>query len=171
MIATTTLLIAAASVAVIGSAVSAYGMYAQGQAQKKMGDYNAKVQQQNAAMKIQQAQYSSMLLAQRNQRLRGSQAANAGKSGIDISGSTGDVMYDSALQGSLDQQTAIYKGEVGSNESISAGNISQAEGAAGQYSSYFGAAGSILGGVGAAAGYAGRMKPGAQDGYPVMSDG
>lgn len=158
----------AATAAVSGAAVSAYGLYQQGQAQKKIAEYNAQVQQNNALMKGQQAKYESGLIQQRNNRLRGAQAAAASKSGISLDGSVNDVMYDSSLQGDLNSLSAIYKGQVGSEESTSGANISIAQGKSAQSQSDFGAGGSLIGGLGQAAGYYGASKYNQNGGYPVF---
>ena len=168
MIATSTILAISAAVAVVGAGVSAYGMYAQGQAQKQMADYNAKVQQNNAAMKMQQGQYEAGLIAQRNRRLRGAQAAASGKAGVDVSGSVSDVMYDSALQGEVNRLSAIYKGQIGSDESASAASLSRASGESAVSQSYWGAAGTLLSGAGQGLGYVGMSKY-AQAGFPTIS--
>jgi hypothetical protein len=169
MIATATLLGLAAAASVVGSGISAIGMVNQGNAQKQMGEYNAKIQSNNAAMAIQQSQFAASQIRQRNMRLKGAQAAAASKSGLDLSGSVNDVMYDSAVQGELNAASQIYKGQVSADQYQSSGNMSEAAGKSASQQSYWGAAGSVLGGVGQGVGYLGRIRPGADDGYPVLS--
>lgn len=158
MVTTTTLLVTAAVLAVVGSGVSAYGMYAQGQSQKKMADYNAQVQNNNAVAARQEASFEADRIRERNTRLRGAQVAAASKSGLAISGSVGDVMYDSALSGELDALTAIYKGDSRSGNYLSQAEMSTYSGNAAVQSSYFNSGGTILGGLGQAGGYAGQIK-------------
>jgi cell division protein FtsL len=166
-VATTTLLIAAAVTAIIGAGVSAYGMYAQGQAQKKMADYNAKIQSQAATSRQQQAAFEADRLRERNRLLAGAQIAGASKSGLDISGSVSDVMNDSAVSGEMNALAAIYKGDVSASQYNASAELSHMQGQAAQEGSYYNAGGTLLSGIGQAGGYwgqansnAGRMKGG-----------
>jgi hypothetical protein len=54
--------------------------------------------------------------------------------------------------------SAIYKGEIGANQSNSAAELSRMEGSAAQRSSYYNAGGTILSGIGQATGYAGAAR-------------
>jgi hypothetical protein len=152
-VATSTLLIAAAVTAIIGAGVSAYGMYAQGQAQKKMADYNAKIQGQAATTRRQQAAFEADRLRERNRLLAGAQIAGASKSGLDISGSVSDVMNDSAVSGEMNALAAIYKGEVTANQYNASAELSKAQGDAAVQSSYYNAGSTLLSGIGQAGGY------------------
>ncbi len=147
MIATSTILAVAAVAAVASAGVSAYGMYQQGKTQEAIGNYNAKVDQNNAIAARQQAEFDAQRIRDRNVRLRGAQTAAASKSGLSISGSVQDVMFDSGTQGELDALTSIYKGSISSNAQVAAARLSTFEGNAAANASYVSAGGTLLGGV------------------------
>lgn len=133
--------------AVVGAAVSAYGAYSSGQAQKSAANFNAQVAQNNATAARQQAAADAAQISIRNRRLAGSQVAEQGAAGVS-GGSADDVIYDSAVQGELNRLTTLYKGNVkaGADDSQSQLDRAQASyaGTAGEIS----AGGSILSGLG-----------------------
>lgn len=147
MVATSTILIALAATAVIGAGVSAYGMYAQGQAQKAIGEYNAKIAENNAIAQRQQAQAEADRIRSRHIRLQGAQETAASKSGLTLSGSVNDVMYDSSIESEMDALTAIYKGQIGANQNIASASLSRFEGDQAAEMGTVGAGATILGGI------------------------
>lgn len=147
----TVLAIAAVAASVAGAGVAAYSAHEQGKAQEGAAKFNAAVQRNNAMAAQQQAQYEADRIRKRNTYLRGAQNAAIAKSGIDISGSASDVIYDSAMQGEMDALAALYTGKVRSNADESGAMLSRLSGENARTSSYYSMAGSILGGVSGAA--------------------
>lgn len=172
MIATTTALTIAAVASVAGAGIAAYGAIQQGQAAKRMGDYNAKIAANNS--KIQRnnalaAQQQAALESDRKRRIgkivAGKQRAAASKSGVSYSGSVEDVMIDSSINVEIDALTELYKGNLSSQDyvnraqsSLAEGELAKMQGRAARTSSYYSAAGSVLSGVGSGAGYYGMSQ-------------
>jgi hypothetical protein len=172
MIATATALTIAAVASAAGAGIAAAGAIQQGQAAKRMGDYNARIAANNS--KIQKnnavaAQQQAGLEADRKRRIgkivAGKQRSAATKSGVTFSGSVEDVMIDSSINVEIDALTDLYKGNLSSqdyiNRSQSAsaeGQLARMQGRAAKTSSYYQAGGSILSGAGSAAGYYGMSK-------------
>lgn len=107
-------LIAAVAVAVVASTVSAYAAYQQGQTQKAIGKYNAKVAE-NAAI----AQRQAAAIAAENERdkarlIMGAQRAGIGAAGVLPSeGTPLLVQTDTAEKAALNEARIRYSGEVG----------------------------------------------------------
>lgn len=158
MIATSTALAAAAVASIAAAGISAYGMYSQGQAQKKMAEYNAEVAANAAKSSQMQGQAEAERIRDRNARVAGAQRASFLSSGVTISGSASDVMYDSALEGELDAMMAIYRGDIGANQANSQAELSRMQGRAAQSASMYNATGTLLTGVGNSLGYYGEYK-------------
>lgn len=108
----------------IGSgAVSSYGAYQQGQAQKNMMQYqaNAAVVQQgivrdtanaNITGVENQTALESSQLARRQMVVKGAQAASAGAQGIDGSVTGADIAKDTFTKEQMDQNTLLYNANV-----------------------------------------------------------
>jgi hypothetical protein len=150
-VATTTLIaIAAVSTAasLAATGVAVHGQIQQGKAQKQIADYNAKVARNNAIAARQQAQFEADRIRDKARRLAGSQRAAFSKSGIELSGSVNDVMFDSAIELELDALSAIYKGEVAGNNQTAQAEIFKMRGDAAKTGSQLAAAGTAIGGIG-----------------------
>lgn len=109
--------------AVAGGAVSAYGAYQQGQAQKNMMNYQAQaaaVQQQivknTASANItgveNQTALQSQQLSRQQMAVKGTQAAAAGAQGLDGSVTGADIAKDTFTKQQMDQQTLMYNANV-----------------------------------------------------------
>lgn len=145
--ATTTAIVSA----LIGSAVSAYGAYSAGQAQKSAQDFNAKVANNNALAAEQQSSADAQKIRDRNRRLVGTQVADLSAAGVDTGGSGADIIYDSKVQGELDALTTLYKGKVQGANYRSQSQLDSMSGSAAATAGYFNAGGTILSGVGQSA--------------------
>lgn len=156
-VGTTTLLVAALVTSVISAGVSAYGMYEQGQAQKKMGEYNAKIAQNNATAAKQQADAESARIRARGNRLRGAQVASASKSGLILSGSVNDVIFDSSVENELDALTSLYKGRMTASSFQSQAVMSRFEGDTAASLGTIGAGGTLLSGAAQSFGYGAQI--------------
>lgn len=93
----------ALGVALAGTAVSAYGAYQQGQTQKKIANYNAKVGELNADDAIQRGAISAEQQRARVRQIEGTQRALMGASGAEVgTGTLGKVLEQTATMGELD---------------------------------------------------------------------
>ncbi len=151
--AASTIAAVAAVVAVVASGVSAYGMSQQGKSQERVAKYNAKIQENSAITARQEAEASARQIRDRANRIRGAQVAGASKSGITISGSVNDVMYDSALNSELDALTMIYKGERSAEGLTTQARITRYEGSESSRLATFGAGATLLTGAAQGVGY------------------
>lgn len=109
-VTTTTLIVASIVAAAASAAAGAYSSVSAANAQKDASKYNEAVEKNNALTAQRQAQYQADRIAKRNRILLGKQRAGYAKSGVDLSGSAEDVMMDSAIEGELDRQAALYAG-------------------------------------------------------------
>jgi len=77
-----------------------------------IADSNAKVASQNRAIALENGQYNAARIHEENQRTIGAQRAGFAKSGVILDGSAYDVLYDSAIQGTLDTLLAIHSADI-----------------------------------------------------------
>jgi hypothetical protein len=82
------------------------------QAAEAQGESQAQISQRQATASLQQAQTEALAIRRQNDRVRGTQRVSFLKSGVTLSGSAQDVMYDSAIEGELEALSAEYKGKV-----------------------------------------------------------
>lgn len=143
----------AAVVSIAAAGLSAYGMYEQGQAQKRVAEYNAKLQENSAIAARQEAEASARQIRDRADRIRGAQIVGASKSGLMLSGSVNDVMYDSAINSELDALTVIYKGERSAQTLRAQGAITRYEGETAGQLGTIGAGATLLSGATQSLGY------------------
>lgn len=140
-----------AIVAVTAIASAGFGAYSaiqQGKAQEAAEKYNAAVSRNNAQMAADKARFEADRVRKRNLLLRGRQRAAFAKSGVDISGSPEDVLFDSEIEGQLDLLAVKYTGEVTSRAHASQAELHKTAGRNAVTNSYFNAGGSILSGAG-----------------------
>lgn len=74
-----------------GTAISAYGAYQQGKAQKQLYEYNAQIAEQNSKLAQDKAAYDKEQLRRRYRKIAGSQRVAFAKGGVDSS--TGTPLY------------------------------------------------------------------------------
>lgn len=144
-------MVAAVVASVASTAVSVYSAYAQGQAQQKMAQWNAKVAQNSAFAARQQGEEEANQVRTRGIMLLGAQQAAAGRSGVTLSGSAQDVMYDSSVQNELDQMTTLYRGSVMSDRDLNQASSDEFQGQTAGQNAAFGMTGSLLTGAGSIA--------------------
>ena len=135
----------------IGTGVAAYSAKAQGDAADDAAKYNAKVAENDAITARQQADFERNRLRKQHLRVLGRQRAAFAKSGTDLTGSAVDVMYDSALEGEMDELLVLYGGSLAAGNRQAAAQLARAEGRNARTSGYLNAAGTILSGTGRAA--------------------
>jgi hypothetical protein len=162
----TTIALAGLAVSAIGAGVAAVGQIEQGKAADKAGKYNAQVAENNALAAQQQAEFDAGRLRKRQLILLGKQRANFAKSGVELSGSATDVMYDCALEGELDRLAVFYTGNVTAGNQRARAGLERMEGSNAKATGYLNAGGTILTGAGrTASGYNRIQNPsfGAED--------
>lgn len=148
----TALALVATAASVAGTAVAVAGAQEQAAAAKKSGEYNQKVAENNAEASRQQAMFEADKISRRNRMILGRQKAVIAKSGILDTGSTLDVLEDSAVQGEMDRLAALYSGEVRSNYYQSQGQLASMEGNSQARANYYRSAGTLLTGASSVAG-------------------
>ena len=107
---------------VASTAVAYKASQDQAAAARSMGDYNNKVNQNNANAAQQQAAADAERQRDRARRLSGSQQAAFANSGSTLD-SNSDVAYDSAVQMELDAMTTEYKGKIMANRYTTQGEL------------------------------------------------
>jgi hypothetical protein len=143
----------AIGLAIASAAIGAYTSYQSGQAQKDAAKYNAKVATNNADAAVQQAQFDAQQIRSKNKRILAAQKAIYSGSGIDLaSGSSGDVAYDSSIEGEMDALKAIYTGQTNARSFAASAALDKSRASNAETIGNYGAAGSILGGASSATG-------------------
>lgn len=142
---------ASLALAAVGAAVSAAGAIQQGQAQKKMAQYNARVAEDTARYQAERQQ-------DKVQRLMGAARVAVNKSGLAMSGSPLDVLADSAMQSELDHQAILRQG-------AAQAAMDRFQGSQAARAGYFGAATALLQGASKAFGTVSSFGGG---GLPVL---
>ena len=131
-LATAALIVGIVSVAAAaaGTAVSIKAQSDAADAAEKTGKFNAAVESNNALAASQAAAFDARQIRRRNLLRLGSQRAIAGKSGVDLTagGSIDDVIFDSAVQGEIEAQSAEYAGKVRASGYQARGALSLFEG-------------------------------------------
>lgn len=131
-------------------AVSAVSAKQSADAEASAQDYNVKVAEQNARVENDKAAYEAARIRDRNRRTRAEQRGEYVASGLALSGSPEDVIYDSDIQGELDALAAVYSGKINSVARTSEANLARMRGksaTAGLGLTYAGAALGTAGGA------------------------
>jgi hypothetical protein len=135
------------TLALLGTALSVGGALAQGQQQKQMADYQARVYEQQA---LAEAQSTALDLnrERRKQDLLEAQArAQAGASGVGIAGSPTEVLAANARQGQVDLNTTRYSSQLRQNSLNDQAALSRFQGRQAMTDSIFKAGGSLIDGL------------------------
>lgn len=150
-------------VALAAAAVSAFGAIQQGnaasasyKAQAQASEYNAKIQEDNAARISREASIKEDNLRRQQAYFLGRQRAAIAESGVGLgSGSALDIQQDSETQAELDALTVRYEGETQRRAFLQDASLQRYEGSVARMNAseakkagYIGAVGSMLGGVG-----------------------
>lgn len=139
--------VAAIAASTVSTGLGVYSAVQSGAAQKDAAEFNAAVARNDAIAAQQQAASESRQLSRRNRLRAATRRARFAASGIELSGSAEDVMFDSAVQDELDRQNAIYRGELRARRSKAEAGLQEAMGRNAVTSSYLNAAGTFFGGV------------------------
>ncbi len=163
----------ALGVAVAGAAVSAYGAYNQGQAQKANADYqaqvaanNAKIAQQNVTWTEQSGEAKVAAKGMQTSQAAGTIKAAQGASGIDVnSGSASQVRTSVAKLGALDALTIrsntsreAFGYEVAATSDQAESGLLRQEGSQAQTAGDINALGTFLNDSASAAGSYGKLR-------------
>ena len=96
----------------LSTVMSMQGAKADAKAAAQAADYNAQINERNAAVTRQQTAHDIETQRRQDRRTRGKAVAAYGKSGITLEGSPLDVLEDMATEQELGIQTAKYNGEL-----------------------------------------------------------
>ncbi len=158
---------AAVAATVLGTAVSAYSAYSQGQAQSKAADYQAAIDRNNATIAGWNAQIATDAQAQKTQEIErqgtlrlAAQRAALGATGVTLdSGSALDVqsatVQDTARAASVSAEQGALAGYGFTTQKqnfLDQGTMSEAAGANASTASFINAGSTLLSGAGQVAG-------------------
>jgi hypothetical protein len=130
-----------------GTAVTAYGQYQQGQAQERALNYQAAVQERNAQIAKQNADYDAQRQSARLRRAIGSQRAAVLASGIQMEGTALELQQDTVQQAEMDRLAILYGGEINYQNARSEAELSRMQGKAAGQAGTTAAFGTLLGGA------------------------
>jgi len=131
-----------------GTAVTAYGQYQQGQAQERALNYQAAVQERNAQIAKQNADYDAQRQSARLRRAIGSQRAAVLASGIQMEGTALELQQDTVQQAEMDRLAILYGGEINYQNARSEAELSRMQGKSAAQAGTTAAFGTVLGGFG-----------------------
>lgn len=158
-VATTTLLVTAIGLAAVSAGVGAYASVSAGQARSDAAKYNAAVAKNNARASQEQANFEANRIRDRNRRFAAKQRNAVLASGITLSGTSQDLIADSATQGELDVLSVLYTGDVASMNQKARAKLFGLEADDARRAGKIGAASSLLGGASSAASSYVTMSP------------
>ena len=129
-----------------GTAVTAYGQYQAGQAQERALNYQAAIQERNAQIAKQNADYDAQRQESRLRRAIGSQRAAVLASGIQMEGTPLELQQDTVQQAEMDRLAILYGGEINYQNARSEAELSRMQGKAAGQAGTTAAFGTLLGG-------------------------
>lgn len=113
----------------LGSTVlSSVGALASGIAGQRAAEYNAKMADLQGKQAVEQAGLASSEAARRTRQVMAASRAGALENGVELSGSTADLLNQASRQGYLDQLTAVYSGQVGQANAASTAKLDRMQG-------------------------------------------
>ena len=149
--AATTAGMAAASLAttVIGAGVSAYGQAQQGKTANVIAQRNAQIQNRNATIAQQNAEFNAKLQEREARRRRSSQVARLGASGIEVFEGTNLIaMAEQEFTDDMNAQLIRRGGAIEAGNLQQTAAITSAQGTASRSAGFLGAGTSLLTGAG-----------------------
>tara|TARA_Y100000389_G_C17263944_1_gene414450 strand:+ start:280 stop:771 length:492 start_codon:yes stop_codon:yes gene_type:complete len=148
---------------IVGTAVSAYGQYQSGKAQKAAYDYNAQIEERNAQIARDQAAYDAKQQEKKTRQIIASQRVAYAAGGFTTAGTPLDTLRQSATEGEMDRMAILYGGDVEAQNRKSQAELQRMQGRAAKTAGTYAAVGTAIGGFGNAAGVnaqANMVKPG-----------
>lgn len=134
------------ALAAVSTGVGVYSAVESGNAAKEAGKNQQRAANASAQAAAQAGALEAGQIRRRNIIRLGAYRAAAGSSGTDI-GDSGDLFYDTAIQGELEALSATYSGNSSAVSLVSRGNVAAAEGSRAAGASYLRGAGSLIGGL------------------------
>jgi hypothetical protein len=135
------------TLALIGTALSVGGALVEGQQSKQMADYQAKAYEQQARADAQSAAFEQSQERYKQDLLKSQARAQAGASGVGISGSPTEVLAANARQGQVDLDAIQYGSRLRQNNLNSQAAISRFSGKQAATASIFKAGSSLVSGL------------------------
>ena len=133
----------------LGTVASAFGTFAGGVAQKRVGDYNAKVAENNAVAEQQRSAYEAGMIRDDKRRILGTQLATQAGNGLSVqSGTPVAVLGDTAGSAEMDILARLYGGESAATAFRNDATLQRAQGKAAMGASVLGAGTTLLTGFG-----------------------
>ena len=146
-----------AVISLVGTGISAYGMYEQGQSAKKAGEYNAEMNQRAADDALQRGSIDAARVKENTRKLISSQIAASGASGFDSStGTPLDLSVEAKGYGELDALTTINNAQRQASGLEAQATLDRFQGSASARAGTMGAAGTLI--SGSASSYYGYKK-------------
>lgn len=163
----------AAAGSIAGGVMSVISSKQQGEAAKQAAEYNAAVAKNDAIAAQNAAAYEARQIRRKNLLRLGAQRADIAKSGVslDAGSSFDDVMFDSAVQGELEAQAALYTGTLRSRAQGAQAAMSLYEGRQARRAAGIGMASGIIGGIGGLAQAGGMYAQASQPRFNSESSG
>lgn len=134
----------AAITSAAAGAVGAVGSIQQGKAAQSAANYNAQLQEQEAAQRSREASLAEEATRRRSRQQLGRQRAQLAESGIGFEQMGTSLIEDSVKFAEMDALNVRYEGATQRRGLLAGSNLSRAEGKNARRSSYFNAAGSLL---------------------------
>ena len=135
------------TLALLGTVLSVGGALLEGQQSKQMAEYQAKAYEQQAQADAQQAAFDQGQERHKQDLLQAQARAQAGASGVGISGSPIEVLAANARQGQMDLKTIQYGSQLRQNNLNSQAAISRFSGKQAVTASIFKAGSSLVSGL------------------------
>lgn len=136
-----------AGLSALGTAVSAAGSVAQGNAAAATAKYNEAVEQQRAQQARDVAGVQAGQIQRQTQSQIGQQEAAYAAGGVELQGSPLLVMSDTASQGALKAALTTWQGQTEAAADLNQAALDSAQGQAAQQAGYIRAGGSLLTGA------------------------
>lgn len=137
----------AVALAAVSTGVGVAAAVEQGKAAEAAGKRQQQLADANAKAAADAARLESAQIRRKNLIRLGAQRAAAG-SGLSISDSAADVIYDTSIQGELEALSSTYSGSSSASAYRYRGRAAAAEGSAAATGSYLSAAGILIKGTG-----------------------
>lgn len=137
----------APAVSLATGAIGAIGAIQSGNAQAAAAEYNAKVQEQQAQVAMDQASAQAAIEARKTRQLVAAAEAGAMESGLTLTGTTNAVVNQARDEGNMNVLLAMYDGSLKATGYRNNAALDRANAQSSRVAGYFGAATSALGGL------------------------
>jgi hypothetical protein len=128
----------------VGAGLSAIGTISAGNSAAAASEYNAQVKMDQAKTENQQAAARATEYATRTRQKQAGVRAGALQSGLELDGSVNDIITSVGEQGTLDQLTALYDGNLRAQGLRAGAALDRAEAKGSRRAGYLGAASGVL---------------------------